>query len=504
MQSMNKPDQSDEVILDQTLEKLHESEQHFHDLFDNTFCGLLFANPETGEFLECNQRICEMLGYSKEELKQLSVADIHCEDDLPQVMQEFRRLANSEKAQSQNVPVKRKDGGIFYVNISSFWIKHQGKKCLVGAFLDITGNRKTEQALQEQKSRLAHAQKLSHIGSWELDLVNDVEHWSDEVFRIFGYAPQAFTPSESQKLESVHPDDRYKFQSHLRQGVATREQFEFEFRVLRSNNEVRIVRSLNEVVRDRKGEAVSLLGTLQDVTQRRQVDAQLRRSHEELRRLTAHLQLARESERISIARAIHDEMGQSLTAQKIDMVRLKSKLPRDVPLLAELSEEILQSINQTISSVQRILTELRPALLDDLGLVAAIEWQVNEFQRRTKIQCHLVLPDDEPDLTLDQRTALFRIMQESLTNVLRHSNADTMWVELTVDGHWLLMSIIDNGKGISDLEVLGSHSFGLMGMHERAYIFGGSVNIHGKEGKGTTVFARIPLNSKRGRMNLYE
>jgi signal transduction histidine kinase len=105
------------------------------------------------------------------------------------------------------------------------------------------------------------------------------------------------------------------------------------------------------------------------------------------------------------------------------------------------------------------------------------------------------------DLTLDQRTALFRIMQESLSNVLRHSNADTVWVELIVDGHWLLMSIIDNGKGISDLEVLGSRSFGLMGMHERAYILGGNVNIHGKEGKGTNVSTRIPINIKQGSEN---
>ena len=506
LQRIDKPDHSSGFILDptkqyQTLDKLHESEQHFRALFDNSSCGLLFADPETGEFLECNRRICEMLGYSREELKKRSVPDIHPEEDLPRVMQEFRRMVNNEKARSLNIPVKRKDGSLFYVNISSFWIKHQGKQCLVGAFLDVTENKRTELALREQEARLAYAQKISHVGSWELDLVNGNERWSDEVFRIFGYAPQAFTPSESRKLESVHPDDRAQFQSQLRRGVATREQFEFEFRVQRSNNEVRIVRALNEVVRDRKGKAVSLLGTLQDVTQRRQAEAQLRRSHEELRRLTDHLQSARESERISIAREIHDEMAQSLTAQKIDMVRLKSRLPQDEPFLTELSGEILQSINQTINSVQRILTELRPALLDDLGLVAAIEWQVTEFQRRTERKCHLVLPDDEPDLTLKQRTAMFRIMQESLSNVLRHSNADEVWVELTVDKHWLLMSIVDNGKGISEVEVLDSRSFGLMGMRERAHIFGGTASIYGKEGKGTTVFVTIPLNSKRGKVN---
>ena len=104
-------------------------------------------------------------------------------------------------------------------------------------------------------------------------------------------------------------------------------------------------------------------------------------------------------------------------------------------------------------------------------------------------------------ITLKQRTAMFRIMQESLSNVLRHSNADEVWVELTVDKHWLLMSIVDNGKGISEVEVLDSRSFGLMGMRERAHIFGGTASIYGKEGKGTTVFVTIPLNSKRGKVN---
>jgi len=282
-------------------------------------------------------------------------------------------------------------------------------------------------------------------------------------------------------------------QSRVRQGLGTSEKFDFEFRVRRSNAEVRFVMALNEVVRDRKGEALSLLGTLQDVTEHRLAEAQLKRNHEELRRLADHIQSAREDERISVAREIHDEMAQSLTAQKIDLVRLRSRLPEDDTYLTGLSGDILQSINQTIHSVQRILTELRPALLDDLGLLAAIEWQVDQFQQRTEMQCQLSLPDEEPVLTHKERTALFRIMQESLSNILRHSNATQMHLELTVEGHWLLMNISDNGIGLSEIDVLDSKSFGLMGMRERAHIFGGSVNIEGEFGKGTTVSTRIPL-----------
>ncbi len=364
---------------------------------------------------------------------------------------------------------------------------------IIGYLMDVHRTKEAELALQRREARLAHAQKLTHVGNWDRDLASTEERWSSEIYRIFGYAPHSFTPSERRMLKSVHPDDRQMFQSNMRQGLATREKFNFEFRVRRSNADVRFVLALNEVVRDRKGDAVSLLGTLQDVTERRLAEAQLKRNHEELRRLADHIQSAREDERISVAREIHDEMAQSLTAQKIDLVRLRSRLPDDDTYLTGLSGDILQSINQTIHSVQRILTELRPALLDDLGLLAAIEWQVDQFQQRTEMQCQLSLPDEEPALTQKERTALFRIMQESLSNILRHSNATKMCLELRVKGHWLLMNISDNGIGLSEIDVLDSKSFGLMGMRERAHIFGGSVNIEGEFGKGTTVSTRIPL-----------
>jgi len=739
-------------LLQTTSRKLQESEEQFSSLLDNTICGLLFINPETYQFIECNRSICEMLGYSREELQQRSITDIYQERDHTRVRSELETLPHHERSQLLDVRVKRKDGSLFDANILHFWMNFHGSKCLAGAYIDVTGNKKIEQALrlekekltnylenaavmtlvldehgtvllvnrmgcdvlgkpvediigrnwfenflperirdevrqvydkllagdiepveayenlvinakgeerliswrnsvlknrqgkivatlpsgtditdernaelelesarrrlqfvvknapaiifacearepysisyltdnaveqlgyklvklqgrsgfwseithpddlsdvidtisrffqeghiqtemrirlsdgsyrwyqnnmklirdidgqpleifgylmdihqakeadlalQEREARLAYAQKLARIGSWERDLIENTERWSDEIYRIFGYAPQAITPSELKMLHCIHPDDRDKFKSTMARSIASRENFDIEFRVCRNNNEVRHVRSLNEVVRDHNGEAVSLLGTLQDVTRRREAEAQLRRSHEELRWLADHLQSARESERIAIAREIHDEMAQSLTAQKIDLVRLKSKLPVEDAYLTGLSEDMLQSVNQTINSVQRILTELRPALLDDLGLLAAIEWQMEQFGKRTEMICHLQLPDKEPELTQKERTALFRIMQEALSNVLRHSNATEMWLELTVDNSWLLMSIIDNGIGVSELDATGSKSFGLMGMRERAHIFGGTVTIKAKEGKGTTVSTKFPLN----------
>lgn len=457
--------------------------------------------PHTISYLSDN--VVEQLGYPREKLLGRSGfwSELVHPDDRKQCEQAISAF-NQKGQLQQELRLRLPDGKYRWYQHNVTQVRDSKVEPVeaVGYLLDIHRTKTAELALQKREARLAHAQKLTHVGSWERDLVNGEERWSQEVFRILGYAPGAFPPSESRMLEFVHPEDRERFQENMRQGLATKEQFEFEFRVLHSNGESRIVRSLNEVVRDTQDRPVSMLGTLQDITEYRQAVAQLRHSHEELRRLADHLQSVREHERIVIAREIHDEMAQSLAAQKIDMARLRARLAQD-PQLLELADGILDSMEETISVVQRILTELRPSLLDDLGLVAAIEWQVREFRRRTNICCSLKLPETEPELSNRERTTLFRILQEALSNVMRHSNATEVSLELKVDGSWMLMSVADNGKGISDLEVMGSNSFGLIGMRERMHIFGGSVTVRGKEGVGTEVIARIPFNTRRGIAN---
>jgi signal transduction histidine kinase len=230
--------------------------------------------------------------------------------------------------------------------------------------------------------------------------------------------------------------------------------------------------------------------------ERRQAVEQLQLSHEQLRQLAARLQDARERERAHIAREVHDELGQVLTGLKMDLQRLASELPREAPLLLPRADEMMQLIDSAVSTVRKISTELRPGILDNLGLSAAIEWQAKEFQTRTRVYCETVAPFEELDLDRERATAVFRIFQETLTNVARHAQATRVGVSLSRQNGAIYLKVQDNGRGITDKEQGNPHSLGLLGMRERALMFGGEVQIAGWPGRGTTVTLKMPAETE--------
>ncbi len=231
--------------------------------------------------------------------------------------------------------------------------------------------------------------------------------------------------------------------------------------------------------------------------ERRQSDAALRSSREELRALAAHLQSIREDERTTIAREIHDELGQALTGMKMDAVWLKKQLASHPGAIESKIAGMIELIDATIQSVRRIASELRPGVLDNLGLIEAIEWQAQEFAQRTGIAC--TVRSDVESLSLDKShsTGLFRIFQETLTNVVRHAEASRVEVRISAKKKLITMSITDNGKGIKPGEISNSKSLGLLGMRERVLLFGGTMEITGAPGKGTTVLVHMPMTTPR-------
>jgi PAS domain S-box-containing protein len=230
-----------------------------------------------------------------------------------------------------------------------------------------------------------------------------------------------------------------------------------------------------------------------EIGERRRTEERLRSSHEQLRALAAHLVSVQEQERIRIAREIHDQLGQMLTGLKFDLSWLGGRLPTDLPPLREKVRGMSGLVDETIKSVRRLATELRPGILDDLGLVPAIEWQVQEFQARTGIRCSLATELIFPDQDQERRTAMFRILQEALTNVARHAGAATVSITLKEDDAWLELRVEDDGRGITDPELADRRSLGLLGMRERARLLDGEVAISGRPGAGTTISARIPV-----------
>jgi len=229
--------------------------------------------------------------------------------------------------------------------------------------------------------------------------------------------------------------------------------------------------------------------------ERQGAQEKLRQTNEQLRALTAHLQKVRETERTRIARQVHDELGQALTGLKLDISWIAQRLPKDSRALVQKAKAMSTYIDATIQTVRRISTELRPGVLDNLGLIAAIEWQAREFQLRTGITCHASTTVTETMWSPDFSTVFFRIFQETLTNIIRHANATEVNVSVTMEEHNLVLTIVDNGRGISPDEAGSAKSIGLIGMRERAALLSGEVHITGKPGEGTTVTVRIPVSA---------
>lgn len=237
---------------------------------------------------------------------------------------------------------------------------------------------------------------------------------------------------------------------------------------------------------------------LGSVIQRKQAEERVARSREALRALSARLQRTREEERTSLSREIHDHLGQILTGLKMDLSSIERRVARvgDVKLQQSLQEKVISArhlAEETIEAVQRIARELRPGILDRLGLSAAIESEARTFEERTGIRCALSLPAEPCEMDTDRATALFRIAQEVLTNVARHSGATRVDIRLSCEEGDAVLEIRDNGKGIDESDIANPKSLGLLGIHERAAALGGKVVFRGRNGEGTTVKARVPL-----------
>ena len=246
------------------------------------------------------------------------------------------------------------------------------------------------------------------------------------------------------------------------------------------------------VIYDDRGRIAGHFGIQRDVTDRHLSTEQLEASRQQLRALASRLQKVREEERTQIAREIHDELGQALTGLKLDISWMKNRLPRDHAVMDQCAS-IIDRIDQTLNAVRRIATALRPSVLDQLGLAAALEWQGQEFRARTGIEVVMELSVDGAELSDDLGSSAFRILQESLTNVARHAHAKHVTIRLEQTPALLTLEVSDNGLGCTSGCIEAKGSLGLLGMRERALACGGELTIRGQRNRGTTVRLRVPL-----------
>jgi PAS domain S-box-containing protein len=477
------------IYLDITERKwAEEALQESKELFEKTFVSqrdaifLLDAiNPPT--ILDCNPAATEVFGYTREEMVGRTTDFLHVDETAQKEFQGQLSPTIAERGFMHlfEFRMRRKDGKVFPTEHSVIPLEdEQGKRIgWVSVVRDITEAKRTKEELIEREMFNFALFEYNPIQTVVVDLEGKVTGFNLAKKKSGDRLPN-IGDVMYRDYAGGHGSEMYgELMACIRSGEIK------EFPEQKYGEKVLSI----TISPFAKGAVI----ISQDITERKRAEKEQISSHEQLRALAARLQFVREEERTQIAREIHDELGQELAGLKMDLSWLKKKLPKREKLLVEKTQSMLKFADTTIQSVRKISTKLRPGVLDDLGLLAAIEWQTQDFRDRTGIKCELNSSVEDVELDRDRSTEVFRIFQETLTNVVRHAKATRIIVNVDEDAGNLILRVKDNGRGITESEISNLKSLGLLGMRERALLFGGEVKISGIPGEGTIVTVTIPL-----------
>ena len=525
-------------------------------LLDSTGDGIYGIDPE-GLCTFINKAGAKMLGYEPDEVKGKNMHQLvhhSLPDGLPYPLHQcpiYHVLHNGQGCHLDNEVLWRKDGTAFPADYSSSPIfEHNTVTGAVITFIDITVRKRLEQERSQRALRLIKQQSaltgltqnrffqssdllqtlrqilemaartldVERIGIWrytdnrnaircidryELSHAHHVNGMTIAVASRPAYF-QALSTSQMIAIDDVQADNRitqFRGDSVPQEGITS--MMDIPLYLFGKLDGVICHEHIGPARQWMEDEwmfaiAVSnLVALAYEEDERKRAEEQLQQSRERLRSLTGRLESIREEERTRIAREVHDELGQALTGVKLELAFLRDQLSDVRPAILAKVESTVKLVDRTMQSVRKIATELRPVVLDQLGLIPAIEWQAQEFQNRTGIQCTLNIYLRTVALSVDRSTGVFRIFQEILTNVARHAQASGVDISMQEHAGNLLLQVSDNGRGITEAEVSGSQSLGLLGMRERALLLGGETTIQRNLEEGTRVTVRVPLDQSQ-------
>jgi two-component system sensor histidine kinase UhpB len=359
---------------------------------------------------------------------------------------------------------------------------------------DVSRRKAAEAELRRTQDSLLEAQRIARLGYFTYDLASRTWSGSHSLLELLGQPPGTTVPSWDMRI--VHPDDRARVWKHLNEEVFVRRiPFDQEFRIVRGDNGlIRWLHALGRCQTDEHGHVTHLFGSVQDVTERKLATEVLERQREELRRLSARLPDAREEERRRVARELHDELGQRLSALKLDLATLLPLAGDEAPAVRTRLHMLLSEVDGAIAATRRLATDLRPAMLDDLGLTSAIDWLAADWARRAGLKITHQLEPVDGSLAEEAATTIYRNVQEALTNVSRHALAREVQIDLHREAHDLVLRIADDGQGLAPGDTDKRSSSGLAGIRERARILGGSASLRNRDGGGCLLEVMLPLD----------
>ncbi|WP_372874583.1 PAS domain S-box protein [Pseudomonas sp.] len=463
---------------------------------DHSTVGILWVNWDS-HVRYANRAAEDMLGYTSGALVDRPLQALEPSLDMDRWLSLWKLARSSGEAlPGFETECLRADGSGLPVDVSLSFLRFDRAEYLVVFLADVTERRRARAALQESEAR------FKGIAGNVPGLVFRLERSALEQQVVFAYISEAsaelvgYPAVELQRADRglrslVHPDDQASYRRSQGAALAGDSDWQWQGRILTRAGQLRWA-DIKATAR-RLGEGrVVWDGVVWDITENKQVELALGESRARLRELSAHLESVREEEKARIAREVHDELGQVLTVLKLETAMCELVCSGQLPVLDQHLQNMKRLIAQLFQLVRDVATALRPPILD-AGIASAIEWQVRRFEARTQIPCMVEVPENLPTLSDAKAIGLFRILQEALTNIMRHAGAHSVQVSLRLEGGELCLCVSDDGKGFAPEQRKPGQSFGLVGMQERVLMLGGRLQIDSQPGEGTTLCARVAM-----------
>jgi PAS domain S-box-containing protein len=481
-------------VLERTA-ALRQSEDRIRLIIDTIPTMAWSIRPDgTVDFF--NQRWIDYSGLPLEEYIKDPLGPIHPED-IPRVMEKWRQSMTTEESHEDEMRIRNADGEYrrFLVRIAPLQDEHGNIVKWYGVSIDIEDRKRVEDELRLAYQRLSYHFENTPLAVIELNKDLFIKRWSKRAEEIFGWkAAEALGKNVYDPdfpiiyIEDIPAVDRINEQ--LMKGIVDRNLS--HNRNYTKNGKVIYSEWYNSVLRDEQGNVITILSLVHDVTERKKTEDTLQQSYEEIRQLTEHLQKIREEERTIIAREIHDELGQHLTAIKMDAAWIDKKTPEEAIDIKRKLRNIIGLLDGSNLSIRRILSELRPRILDDNGLFEAIEWLGRQLTETTGIAVKCTMPEKDIKVSAEIATCIFRVCQEAFTNITRYASAKNVSVSITLIEKNIILTIEDDGIGFDPASIQNKKSFGILGMKERVLSLGGKFELVSSPGRGTKIAVSLP------------